>query len=289
MADKIINKLKTNKVVRFVLWPALVWRRKRMAKKFDTYNKLISNAKEGSLVVGINGLPGTYEIDIRSHILRRILVTKNYEPEIISLLKKHADPERDAVNIGANVGLFAIFLAYLVNDDHRVLAVEPTPLAFKYLINNIKRNGFYDKVLLYNGICSSSVGGFNLNTIQGNEEYSSIGESAHMNRMAETLIQIRVEGETVDNLVNEFDLDPGIILIDVEGAEMEVLKGAAEMLRRFRPVIISELNDDLLLKQKTSSAEVVGFLAGLGYDVRNITEGEIKPPFNGNIIALPRR
>src|ERR1700743_575413 len=232
MLKKIIKKLKANKIIRLVVSPVLTLRNKHNNKPNEFYDQLFSNAKEGSLVVEIKDLPGTYEIDVRSRILRRILLNKDYEPEVVSLIRKCLKKDKDAINIGANVGIFTILLAGLINKERRVLAVEPTPLAFKYLVNNLKRNNLSDKVVLYNGICNDLPGGYSLNTIQGKEEFSSIGESVYLNSIHENIIKINVEGETVNNLVSNFNLDPGVILIDVEGAEMKVLSGAAELIKK---------------------------------------------------------
>lgn len=286
MLKKITTQLKANKIIRFLSWPILISRKIYINRKIELYKELFTNAKEGSLVVEINDFPGTYEIDIRSNILRWILLNKNYEPEIVSLVKKCLKTDKDAVNIGANVGIFTVLFASLINKDRKVLAVEPTPLAFHYLVNNLKRNNLSDKVILYNGICNDLPGGYTLNTIQGKEEYSSVGET-YMNNVYGNIVQIKVEGETVNNLICNFNLNPGIILIDVEGAEMKVLKGALKVLEKYKPIIISELVDDFLVKQGSSSKEVIDFLKELGYNVKNIENNqEVIYPFSGNIIAI---
>jgi len=240
-------------------------------------------------VVEIKDLPGTYEIDIRSRILRRILLEKEYEPEIVALIKQQVEAGRDAINVGANVGIFAVLLARLIKDNRKVLAVEPTPLAFGHLVNNFKRNDLSDKAIFYNGVCGDSAGQYQLNTIVGKEEFSSIGDS-YMNNAYGNVIQIQVEGETVDSLVTKSGLDPGLMLVDVEGAEMKVLKGAASVLKNNKPIVISELVNDFLVGQGSSSEEVVRFLEDLGYEVKSTDDdGAIRHPFTGNIIAKPNR
>ena len=94
------------------------------------------------------------------------------------------------------------------------------------------------------------------------------------------------DGDTINNLVASYKLNPGIIVIDVEGAEMKVLKGSSAVLMRYKPIIILELVDNLLKNQESSSREVLGFLEELGYVVYDIAgNNKIKYPFNGNIIA----
>ena len=63
-------------------------------------------------------IPGIFEIDARSDILKRILIGKGYEPATISFIKKNLITDKDAINVGANIGIFTILLANLINKDN---------------------------------------------------------------------------------------------------------------------------------------------------------------------------
>ena len=283
--------IKKNKIIRAFFFSALKIKHlflRNKNKKILRFNDLFSNVIEGSLVVKLDSIPGRFEIDARSHLLQRILINNDYEPEIVDLIIENINSEKDAINVGANIGLFAVLLSSLINNNRKVLAIEPTPLAFKYLSNNIKMNNKMENIQVFNGICTNVSNEYTLNTILGKEEYSSLGESIHISNIKEEIIKIQVQGETVDNLVSKFDLLPGLLLIDVEGAEMKVLEGSTKLLKELKPTIISELDDALLSKQDTSSIKVITFLETLGYYVRSIDNAKIIFPFNGNIIAKPK-
>lgn len=286
----MIKKLKKNKIIRTIFSPLifikkLLWRMQNQKK--IQYDNLFSNVESGSLVVTIKGISGKFEIDCRSHILQRILVNKTYEEEIVNLLAKYIPKDKDAINVGANVGIFTVVIASLLEGNGKVLSVEPTPNAFYYLQKNIERNGLKNKVLLFNGICADRPGEYNLNTIKGKEEYSSVGESIHMQVIGEDVSQITVAGETVDNLVETNKLNPGLIFIDAEGSEMKVLQGAEKIFGKYKPVIITELDDGLLVKQGTSAKNVVEYLEKNNYDVFDIHRNKtLTYPFSGNVIAI---
>jgi FkbM family methyltransferase len=286
-------KMIRNILIRILFFPILLLRRiytKCKNRQIRGYNNIFSNVKGGSLVVSLENIPGNFEIDIRSHLLQRILINKTYEPDIAALIKMKINPERDAINIGANIGLHTNLISNLINNDRKILAVEPTPLAFNYLMKNIERNGSINKVLYFNGICTNKPGSYTLNSVIGKEEYSSIGETEYITNLNENIVKIQVKGETADYLVAKFNLDPGLILIDVEGAEMKVLEGATNTIKKFKPVIISELVDDFLALQNTSSKEVVDFFNTLDYEVNSIDKRhKLNYPFCGNIIAIPKR
>jgi len=214
----MIDEIKNNKYVRVLLYPIILLRRiyfRIKNRRTATFNYLFSNVKQGSIILNIKEIRGDFEIDVRSDLLKRILIEKSYEPLIIDLIKKNIDRERDAINVGANIGIFTVLIAQLINKNKKVLAIEPTPLAFNYLGKNINRNLLNEKVILFNGICSDKKGTYWLNTIAGKEEYSSLGKSIYISQTKTYTTKLQVEGETVDNLVSRFKLDPGLILIDV--------------------------------------------------------------------------
>ena len=55
---------------------------------------------------------------------------------------------------------------------------------------------------------------------------------------------------------------------------MEVLKGASEVLRKFRPTLFVEIDDAFLARQQSSAAAVFDLLVSHGYEIKNATTGE---------------
>ncbi len=71
--------------------------------------------------------------------------------------------------------------------------------------------------------------------------------------------------------------DVGIIKLDIEGAELSVLKGAKRTLESFRPLLLLELSDTALRRQGGSAAEVVALLTSLGYEIFAFDENTGSP------------
>ncbi len=251
------------------------------------YNELFRNVESGSLVVRVREFGGSFEIDFRSHILRRILEHHSYEPILASLAGKLIDPNKDVIDVGSNVGFFTVLASQIIGSRHKVLAIEPTPSGLLLLKKNIRRNSRAHSVIVYGGVAMDRKGSFPLNIIPGMEEYSSIGKELHpctLNISRQTTI---VEGDTIDNLVSRYKLRPGFMKIDVEGAEYQALKGALKTLRKYRPVIVCELSDILLRGFGVHSGMVVRLLTKIGYRVTAIDSPEkgIQEPFIGDILA----
>jgi FkbM family methyltransferase len=284
MKKTIISEISMNNLIKgFLSHIRRIKNRRNLSTEF--YEKIFSNVVEGSLVVSVDNIPGFYEIDVRSHLLQRILTTNEYELKISDIIKSEIDPGKDAINVGANIGLFSNFIAQLINPDNRVLAIEPTPNALKFLTANTTRNNNLEKTILFNGVATDKIGNYKINIISGKEEYSSLGDIIHPAVKDEIFESIEVIGDTIDNLVEKFNLKPGIIVIDVEGSEYQVLKGAINTIQKFKPLIVSEIDDLLLSKRNSSSVQVIGFLESYGYNIRNAENEEISSPFSGNIIC----
>ena len=229
------------------------------------FNYLFENVEAGCMVVRIPAFQGSFEMDVRSHLLKRIILERQFEPDIVNLVKRYVDPTRDVIDVGANVGFYTVLFSRLVSESSKVLAVEPTQLVLEHLRRNVERNGCTRSVLVFDGIATNSRGSFRLNVIPGMEEFSSIGKIVHPYVTGKVTQSVEVKGDTVDNLVRDFKLNPGFIKIDVEGAEYLVLEGAVGTIRTYHPVIVLEANGLLLSSCGTTSQMVLEFLEDFHY------------------------
>jgi FkbM family methyltransferase len=243
--------------------------------------ELFQAVQGGSLIIRMPDFDGSFEIDSRSHVLRRILAVGEYEPEVVNLIKRKLDAKRDAIDVGANAGLFTVLLSSLVLPSSRVLAIEPTPGALRYLRSNLERNARSQNVIVFEGVASSSPGEVTLKVISGKEEFSSIGNLVHPSVRDQSYDQINVASETIDRLVDKYSLKPGFIKVDTEGAEYDVLLGCEQTMLTHRPVILCESWDDDLL---TQSGGIPGAVANI-FKSRGYV---ISQPIDGEILAVPK-
>lgn len=87
----------------------------------------------------------------------------------------------------------------------------------------------------------------------------------------------KVEGESVSvqqRRLDYFDFnDVVFIKIDVQGYELNVIKGAENTIRKHRPYLFVEFEDDLLQEAGTSEKELQEKIESLGYVVKRFQEG----------------
>ena len=177
---KIKRFICQNQIVYYLLSPVIFVRRflinTRNKFMIGIFRKIFTKVESGYVLVRLPEFFGSFNMDVRSHIFRRIALYGEYENDVRNLVIDHLDVNRDAIDVGANVGLFSVSIAYQLSEGHKVLAIEPTSGAMTLLRKNIEQNGVFDSVIVYHGAVSDHSGLVSLNVAEGNEEYSSIGE-----------------------------------------------------------------------------------------------------------------
>jgi FkbM family methyltransferase len=86
------------------------------------------------------------------------------------------------------------------------------------------------------------------------------------------LISARIKITSLDHFVASTGVVPDMIKIDVDGYEMNVLRGAVRTLAREKPIVLLELHTDRKLRFGTSRQEVVAQLFDLGYEALLFTD-----------------
>ena len=268
-------------------WRRLNARRHRLS---EAWFESIAGTLAEDPCIRVAEFGGEFFVDARSALFRRVVRSGGlYEPELSALCASRIDPERDVLDVGANIGFHAVLFGRGVTRG-RVLAVEPTARAFARLERNVARNGVDDRVILHRGAVSDAAGHLEIKTVPGREEFSTLGELAHPAVAGEDFLVERVTTTPLDELVERHGLSPGFMKVDVEGAEHLVFGGAERVLAEHRPVILSELSDALLARNGSSAAEVIARIEGHGYTVTD--------PFGrggasvgrdfGDILCVPR-
>lgn len=234
-------------------------------------------------VVHVPDFEGAFQLDARSHVLRRVLLDGVYEPALAALCTRLADPSRDALDVGANAGFFSVLLARRLAPAQRVVALEPTPAMAARLCANLARNGVAGRVSVVEAAAAEHAGEAVVRAIAGKEEYATLGRALHPSLRADTpdrhaeVAEIPVRVLRLDDLVNEMGLRPGFVKIDVEGNEHRVLGGATRLLAEHRPLILLEINDELLRANGSSAREVAATLTSAGYRLHDPHRPDLPP------------
>lgn len=199
-------------------------------------------------------------------------------------LADHLSPGDVFYDVGANVGFFAVLAARLVGVNGLVVAVEPVPRTAARARRNSGLNGFTNVRVLERAACDSNgtgqlvlarhIGGAALETVAPPIDATST---------------IAVALTTIDAvLADPGILPPTVVKIDVEGAELAVLKGMTETIARHRPTIICEIDDGDADEYASKRRSCVEYLESSGYHVIQLPDSYPESSwFVGHILATP--
>lgn len=190
-------------------------------------------------------------LDLRESI-QRDWYAGLYDRRELGVLRKLLDAGGDFVDVGAHVGMYTVAAAVALRGGGRVLALEPNPVARAQLEENIGLNDCREVMVVARAAAEESGTGLLHVPLTPDTSFSSLEGG----RFAEGE-PLPVERTTVDAEVERLGLEPVLVKIDVEGAELAVLAGMAHTLEN-RPVLLIEVGPG-------TAQEAERLLAGLGY------------------------
>lgn len=174
------------------------------------------------------------------------------EKEVISLMFLVTRPGDLVLDVGANVGLFSIFLSLL---GCNVVAFEPSKLNFAKLKINMQLNK--SNVWIHEWALSDKQ-----EEVPFYEIMQDTGQSSLSPQTDETVSTYTVRTSRLDDFLET----PRLIKLDCEGSEEKILRGGEQMLRRGVPFIVCELADENLMRFGANQHTLRKYMCELGYD-----------------------
>ena len=208
-----------------------------------------------------------------ARVLRSI--SEDEEPDI-KLVKYLVKPGACVADIGANFGVHTKFSSELVGQAGHVYSVEPIPLTFDILRSNVKRLGLGNV-----DVINCAVSNFDGAVTMEVPLYEEGGENFYEAKIVpggETdrkLRNVTVDARTIDTLLADKP-EVAFIKLDVEGHELNCVKGAIRTIGRARPAWLIEIAGDPD-DPDANARETFAILADYGYDAfwfdgRNLVE-----------------
>lgn len=207
--------------------------------------------------------------------LRRLL--GRYERPKMEFFRRHLKPGMTFVDVGANLGDFSLVASRLVGNSGRVISFEPDPGNCQWLRESIAKNELANVELREEALSNTEgqatfflgdVSGWH--TLKGGQLQHEKGRITVATRRLDSLGLDRID----------------VMKIDVEGAELEVLQGAHESLRRCRPLLLIDLHPHM----GADVAAVAAMLRELGYQLHTyVGHGKARPfsTHEGEVFAVP--
>lgn len=201
---------------------------------------------------------------LRDLKLRGIL-TIDYEAILEHCYTKWVRQGDAVVDVGAHHGRHLEKFVECVGAAGKVLGFEPLPLQFDYLKNNFSMQNVCIKNL---AVCNN-IGYSKFTFAEGSPEESGLRNRVFQDPQNARPTQISVQTTKLDVFLNDLP-SLSFIKIDVEGAEIEVLKGAVKVLERYRPVVSVEYGRGSYSAYGNNEFTLYDFSESLGYRIYDI-------------------
>ena len=186
-------------------------------------NELILRLKDGGALV----LPATLS-SLSTYV---VLEQEDWFEKEISFLAAYLRPGMNVLDIGANIGAYAIQAARRVGPSGQVYAYEPGSEARRFLSRSIAENGLTNLSVSANAVSDRS-----------GESRLVFGLSSELNRIGkegagEAIHLVSLDDEDQARAWPRFD----VVKLDAEGEELHILNGASRFFERHAPLIMFEV------------------------------------------------
>jgi FkbM family methyltransferase len=200
-------------------------------------------------------------------------MTKWLEPELLGL-SSLVGPGSVCFDVGSAAGLYTVQLSRLAGPSGLVHSVEPLPFAWSGW-NRVLRSRHTPNVRHHCVALSAQAGQASMSVPMGryglvtgrsfiSQHCQGLGSNAEFSRH----IDYPVPVTTLDGLVSEAGLQRlDFIKIDVEGAELHVLRGGTNAIESFRPAMLIEIEGRHTERYEYTPADVVSWLLQRGYEM----------------------
>ena len=221
-----------SKVLRWL--PAEIPGKTRLAKRLLGSQLQVENVK----VTGRDGIIFVIP-SLREPVGFYLLIDGIYEVEAVNFVLEHLKPGAVFIDVGANIGSFALPAARKVGHTGCVIAVEPSPRVFPYLQQNVTLNGLSNIKLIQCAVTDCDW--LRLPFYEAPIEHfgmGSLGPQFHANPLS-------VLTHTLDHIMSEQNIESvDVIKVDVEGFEVAVFQGAEKLLTNGKsPIVVFEFCD----------------------------------------------
>lgn len=192
--------------------------------------------REGRIRLSVIGPYRGIRFELSRLMLKRIDVYfRAYEPNVTHWLKRVIQPGMTVYVVGAHLGVHVLMIAKLLKGQGHVYAFEGWPENYHLLSRNLACNPQLGRVVTplqqavgkHSGTLRMAAG-----SADGKHHLMTAGDEANT--------QIEVAATTLDDFWSDVGGCPDVILVDIEGFELEALEGAQGLLTACHPRFILE-------------------------------------------------
>jgi FkbM family methyltransferase len=220
------------------------------------------------------------------------LAADQFERAECAFVSRLLQPGMTVIDAGAHHGLYTLLASRKLGRSGRVLAFEPSARERVRLEKNLRINACRN-VTVRAVALGAAEGTADLFVVDGNQDcFNSLRPPAIDAQTRSVPVQVT----SLDESVREAGIvRANFLKLDIEGGELEALRGAQKLLSEQRPVAMIEVQDVRTKPWGYAAREIIDFMRERGYDWYRVTEeGSLTPldtsaaNYDGNFVAAPR-
>ena len=195
--------------------------------------------------------------------------------------------KRVFMDVGAHIGLYSLPVSRVLGPGGQVIAFEPSDGNYRYLLKHLAYNGI-ENIRAYQvvvGDTSQSAVRF-YEHVDGSSGLGGLTKRAKRPADLESFIETERPQVTLDEFCTQNRLAPDVVKIDVEGAELLVLKGARRTLAKYQPLLFLSIHPAHLKTMGQSTEEVERLLRELGYEARDAADMPVDSLGSGEYMCV---
>lgn len=232
-------------------------------------------------------------VNLRDGYVSWGVLHEDWENQEVAFVLRHLRPGDAFVDVGANIGVYALQAARAIGPGGHVYCIEPRPDTYSMLVRSIEDNGFGSRCTAFNV------------ALGAHEMQGDLNAGHDLLNPGSTFISERDGGPVrvcpLDALPIGDDRPVRVLKMDIEGFEPAMMDGATAFFARHRPVVLTEMFPRAI--REAAGRTAVGFFdqfTALRYGVHRLEGsvvgarmsradvaaiGEDTEPFN--IVGLP--
>ncbi|OGD67252.1 hypothetical protein A2442_00570 [Candidatus Campbellbacteria bacterium RIFOXYC2_FULL_35_25] len=223
---------------------------------------------------------GVIDVDLSRVNQRNIYSHKLYEINISNFFLNNIKKGDTFFDIGSNVGYFSILLSPLVGKEGKIFAFEPEKNNFNFLVKNVNENIFLNIFAINKGVGNKNEkltlylhplnnGGHSFIEFKfykfGDLKFDK--DKFNDKKLLQKIDVLKIDDFAVENNIDRVDF----MKIDIEGYELDALKGMENLLKRKKILnIVCEVNNN------ETRLDVFKFMNSLGYTIYRLDVNGVK-------------
>ncbi|WP_319421330.1 FkbM family methyltransferase [Pleurocapsa sp. FMAR1] len=211
------------------------------------------------------------------------------EPDLQSYLKSRLKPGNTFIDVGANFGFHTLLASKLVGRKGTVIAFEPSPSNLEILKYHSRINFTRNVFIIPKAVGDITDISVQFVLVDGGKHSSNsltiADEVPHISASQKEIINVPIT--TIDENCSQLNIVPNVIKIDVEGAELLVLKGAKNTIEKHQPTILIGIHPFWMPKGQTAK-DIITFFREIKYEIQDYSGKKHLDNLEfGDYIAVP--